>query len=585
MQQSIGSLIRQQRRAQNLTQSELGEGSFSKSYVSAVEKNKLTPSLAALKHFASRLGETDDYFVVLTQQTRREISLALQEMEESAQGVRPLPEKAALLDLLLEQTDSPHFQAPESFFLLSADFLGRLSLPQQAQYHFLRGRMLHSKTRYAEAIQACEVALAFANRPGLRAAILNELAACYLLAGLPQAALSYASRAHQIVAHETSLSAPSMLSFAVEMHCGKACLALSMYRNALEYFERARTALNAQQNMQEAGFLYWSLGYCTYALAFQQACSQNVEETENQFQRALSYLLQSCTLAQMSGDVREFRQRNMTLAMVQLDLAAWRRWSGRTGEASSAKKLAQVTLHSLLENTSELCRQVLLSFKGEWSLADSPVSEQKSTVSIALSLLIRATAQKALLAHEQGYESLFQREQSFATALCQRVLDASLDEALLETLLWSVDNKAEPFPAYSSPPLPHLPTPLPQEVEEDRFILLSQAEIYWAAGEVAEMLARTSQTPDFIDQCYTRAETCFLRALETLTRVGQHEDGGYLARAYQRYASLLEERTDKQQRTGQAISTLAACCKRGFVPPPVHPLVFTEPDPIYSERA
>src|SRR5581483_12345449 len=147
-----GSIIRQRRRAQNLTQSELGGNSFSKSYVSAVEKNKLIPSLTALQHFASRLGETDDYFVILAQQTRREPPLALQERDNSAQEAHLFPEKAALLDVLLEQTDSPHFQAPESFFSLSVDFLHRLSLSQQAQYHFLRGKMLQRKASYSEAI-------------------------------------------------------------------------------------------------------------------------------------------------------------------------------------------------------------------------------------------------------------------------------------------------------------------------------------------------------------------------------------------------------------------------------------------------
>ena len=68
MQQPIGDFIRQIRRQHNLTQSELGGTRFSKSYVSAVERNKIASSPEALRFFAEQLDQPDDYFTSLVQQ-------------------------------------------------------------------------------------------------------------------------------------------------------------------------------------------------------------------------------------------------------------------------------------------------------------------------------------------------------------------------------------------------------------------------------------------------------------------------------------------------------------------------------------
>src|SRR5215469_7140217 len=61
--QQIGELLRQLRRQRNLTQTELGGTHYSKSYVSAVEKNKVRPSPKALEFFAQQLDQPVDYFI------------------------------------------------------------------------------------------------------------------------------------------------------------------------------------------------------------------------------------------------------------------------------------------------------------------------------------------------------------------------------------------------------------------------------------------------------------------------------------------------------------------------------------------
>jgi transcriptional regulator with XRE-family HTH domain len=91
--QSIGESIRQLRRQQNLTQSELGGERYSKSYVSALERDKITPSLQALQFFAGQLGQSDNYFTTLFEQTEHLKQLAvLYEQSHINTGERHVPE-------------------------------------------------------------------------------------------------------------------------------------------------------------------------------------------------------------------------------------------------------------------------------------------------------------------------------------------------------------------------------------------------------------------------------------------------------------------------------------------------------------
>src|SRR6266568_1275587 len=70
LQQPIGEFIRQLRRQRNLTQTELGGQRFSKSYVSAVERDKIVPSHVAIRFFAEQLGQPGEYFEEILQQSK-----------------------------------------------------------------------------------------------------------------------------------------------------------------------------------------------------------------------------------------------------------------------------------------------------------------------------------------------------------------------------------------------------------------------------------------------------------------------------------------------------------------------------------
>src|SRR5690348_11378931 len=61
--QLIGDRVRTARMAANLTQQELAGTTYSKSYISAIERGKMTPSLPALSILAERLGASLGYLL------------------------------------------------------------------------------------------------------------------------------------------------------------------------------------------------------------------------------------------------------------------------------------------------------------------------------------------------------------------------------------------------------------------------------------------------------------------------------------------------------------------------------------------
>ena len=559
MQESLGNFLRRMRREQNLTQSELGDSAFSKSYVSAVESDKLSPSIEALQHFAHRLGKAEDYFLVLSRQMHPRNLLQQTPLANAEMAQIFAQEKAALFDTLLEQSELVDLQPPDTCLTLSSDALALLKPTQQAHYYFSRGLFFKKSTELSAAISAFEAALVREDHPRHLASILDELSQCYWQTDFFQVAISYALRAHQQIVANEDLFAGSALPFRIELHCGEAYLACGNYSQALEHFTLARRYLNSRQVMQNAGRLYRALGYCTYALAYQQAyeASKATGQIELQYQQALGHLVQSRVLAQMGGGDQEESNLRLLLARVQLDLASWLRGtSSQEEQERPVLTLLRAKVASLLDDTNEQCRQTLLGFRQ----MNEKVIERTSSMFMALAALLRTSVQRALLAYESGYESSFQRERSFATTLCQHVLDAYQNEELLETIVWNIGNLPEPFVNSPAATLPSLPDVLlAQKDEEQDPLVSSKAEVYWAVGELAEMLGRTSTTQDFINSCYACADTCFLRAL-TYFKLGtltHYYDAGDLTRASQRYTVLLHERLRRLNAADQDVEMVA----------------------------
>src|SRR5262249_23692002 len=151
---------------------------FSKSYVSAVERDKIIPSMEALHFFAEQLNQPSDYFVNLKRDTeeRQQRFPTLQTAQEDYPDVQE--EFLNLLDILLEGTEQRTFPLAHDLPILSSAMIATLPPQRQAHYSFLRGLAAQEQKDFSTALKAFEQALALAPAKH-QPAILDELGNCY----------------------------------------------------------------------------------------------------------------------------------------------------------------------------------------------------------------------------------------------------------------------------------------------------------------------------------------------------------------------------------------------------------------------
>ncbi|HLH61021.1 MAG TPA: helix-turn-helix transcriptional regulator [Ktedonobacteraceae bacterium] len=553
MTEGIGEYIRQARRQRNLTQTELGGDRFSKSYVSAVERNKIAPSPDALKFFAQQLEQSEDYFTTLFMQSETPTPLsAMNDLGLTGAGVRMTQDdELVLLDTMLEHTEFNAFPAHyEHLPMLSPEAIALLPPARQARYYFLLGLIAQQNNDLSTALYAFERALMLAPSQHYPA-ILDELGNNYYLAEAYQTALHYYMRAlHSLQKNSMSVPSSAML-FKVELHCGNAYRALGAYREACECYERARACLNSLYDMKSAGILYWGLGYCTYELLQQEvilASASNPrftpEEIERQYQRAISFLIQSRSVYQVSGDHKEEAKVRLTLALVQLDFCTWRRGLSRTKKDQEIKRISSVQA-SLLQDTEEQCRQVLMRYEGHLRGGDASSVELDPNIFIALAYLIRVYVERAALSRLDGYQDTASRERAIASYLCQESVRAFLSEDTAGSHLQNALAMDVQGMIYSSTYLPHFPD-LSESLARNSRNPNSQAELFFAAGTFAEELGRASSVRNYASDCYARANQFYEAALDGARAVitSREGDPGFLIRMYQRCVALLEERME-----------------------------------------
>lgn len=542
----IGTLIRQLRRQRNLTQGELGATRYSKSYVSAVEKNIIRPSSEALRFFAEQLHQPDDYFIVLLEYSD---SLTQDKIQPGSQSIglhsfqdRNMP----LLDLLLPDADHTSFQSLKAPPPLSPELLAALPLSKQAAYFLLEGMTALAKQQYDDALHALERALPFAS-VSLQPMVLDALGQYYYQTQFYTTALHYHLRA--LTSLQSAPSQEKTLLFPITLHSGEDYCALGAYAPACAMYERASTHLRAEHEMKSASDLYLRWGYCFYALTYQtsaQALTPRkdalLEEMKYGFQHAMELVLQSKSIYYASSDHSGEIAADLLLSEIALDLSTrWRQLSDSSDVTFIAPCL------SLLDEAEEHCRQGMTIWQD--TLKHEAISHD-TTVYIPLAYLVRILIQRATLNRLNGQADVALQEQRLATHLCQGLLDAVSNDAFPDTLLQeglslhTASNVALSEPEQARLSELHLPD-LTGNTHNSHLRLIDQVEAYCAAGEVAEELGHSATSPEYAHKCYAQADRCFHTALPSAkTGVTNGKcDPGYLTRCYQRYARLLEERS------------------------------------------
>jgi len=553
MQLSIGETIRQMRRQQSLTQTELGGERFSKSYVSAIERDKIVPSYEALHFFAEQLGHHTDYFerFLLQAETMKSTPM-VSELQVHTDHEQLVREKVLpLLDILLEGTELYSLPCFCDFPPLTSDAAAKLSSDVQGRYAFLLGLIAQQKEDFSTALNSLELALSLAPLR-YRPAILDALGTNYYYTQSYSTALDYHKRALGGLrkledgdgVEKDALTMLSALRLKVEFHCGSDYYALGVYKQAREQFEQARQLLRSTQDIKTAAQLYLKLGYSTYAdvyhsTALMPTIQAVIDEIEGEFQRAINYFVQSRTLYQVSsGRLGEARAR-LSQAMVLLDLSTRRRQAAQE-KAKTTGKMPSINSASLLDEAEEQCRQILLTWEPDTA---NSIAELETPLYTALAYFIRVVAQRATIAQLNEYTETATRERSVAVHLCQHLLDTLGEPAFPWALVHNVVTLTEsslinrvqgllriPQAALHSNPL----------LRQD----MTRAVVLFAAGEVAEMLGHAATRVEYAETCYECANQSFQEALKAyrLTVSAKEQDASHLYQVYQRCINLLQER-------------------------------------------
>lgn len=554
MQQQIGEFIRQTRRQQNRTQSQLGGERYSKSYVSAVERDKISPSTDALHYFATQLQYPNDYFTVLFQDinTAKEITIphgdAVKNLSETNGSVLH-NETLTLLDILLANVEASASLAYYELPVLPSEVFTSLPAQKQARYYYLMGLVAQERKDYPSARQSFEYALFHASAEQ-QVAILDELGRHSYLTQAYQTALSYHLRALDVLKKLTldDNGATTAQFFKVELHCGDDYRVMGAYEQACIHYENARLLLQPHHDIRTAGLLYQGLGYCLYAALYQRTVVSlpdeqraSLEEMEREFQRAVGFLLQSRTLFQVSGDKVGECQSRLLQALVLIDLG------NRCKQYSLKEKVAGGNSTftygpALLNEAEEQCRQVLMHWQNpeeETPLAQP--TEQQVNIYVALAYLIRIHTLRASLARLSGYNDTAKAELNVAAYLCEQVLASLVAQELplqelLRILSPQTQRIAQRYPSVNQLSLPpsNGVTCSPE----------AQVEVYFATSEVAVELGCSATDPEYAHYCYDHATHCMQEtlAIARSQKSGLNVEPHYKLRCYQRSLDLLEER-------------------------------------------
>jgi len=563
MQPSIGQVLRQIRQLRHLTQRDLAGDRFSKSYVSAIEHDRLVPSSSALRFFAQRLGQPNGDFVALLQQPEVVNALSVPDILPPllSNGKVNQEESAALLERLLEARAFPHLFAGGTLATLTPEQLTELPQHVQAHYSVLLGKEARAQRDLAAALHAFETALQFVPAEQ-QAAILDDIGHTYFLRHAPFTALGYHLHARHLLSKASLKRSSAALFLQIELHCGDTYRALGAYREALEHYERARSHLNTHHDLATAGHLYAKLGYCTYAAlfpAFLSSASSALppdvtrERIEREAQQALGLLLQSRSVYQVSGDHLQESNVGLMLTSLLLDWCTWRRRQINERVSDLEKQTILTDCASLLNNAAEHNQSILLRWQHAQTQEEPLVTELDAVLFTTLASLIRIAVGRALLARLGGSAlDVAYRQRAFAAFLCQRVLDT----LSVPTLPWAIVEQVAVHSAetleYAAPTLPRLPDLPLQPGAPSLHSPLSRIEIYAAAGEVAEELGRAAPVLAYARDCYAQSTRFFQAALSLARSLPPQDthDPGYQARLSQRWVALLEERA----RTSPALS-------------------------------
>lgn len=273
----MGERVRQARIAARLTQQELAGETYSKSYISAVERGKMTPSFQALRTLAERLNRPLSFFFgegELDLEGWAGSAASASGFSEEEQQQREEEARAMLVQaeglLARNQTDQAE-KVLEALNVAANEPPAALPLSERPRWYWLAGWAGVWAHRFPEAIgwleRGLEVAgAARAKAPPSQKARMAEMAeriryflgVCYY--ELAQPAQAREQHLRCLTAISDGVVTDPELTFLIYKALGNDNIALGRHEEAVLYYQRACQKAEDLNDPRQRGLAYWGLG-------------------------------------------------------------------------------------------------------------------------------------------------------------------------------------------------------------------------------------------------------------------------------------------------------------------------------------
>ena len=404
--QRLGARLRQARLRLNMTQSEVAASYFSVSYISAVERGQIRPSLGALEVLSSRLDVPLEDLLgnaplpgaggVITRDQAADRRLDEAEARlNAAQALSHQRKYQASIDTV-RQTALTHLSTPSA-----------LEARRLLAYNYIElGDGEAARREAQEGITFAERA----NDEDARARLRNELGTAYLLTRKPQLALEQYKLALDAI--EQGMARDPRFKLNVLYNLGSVNWQLGYVDDAIGYLKQAIEVADEVNNPERLGDALWTLSaayqgqgdmaraklYALRSLAsYEYAANESLTARAytrlgrataqaNQFDAALDYLQTAQILAERHDDARGLAEARRSLAAVyisqgQLDAAA--------AAAQQALEQADAVDDIILRAEARLTMAALEQARGD-------VTQAKSSYETAIAMLEGASAPQYL---------------------------------------------------------------------------------------------------------------------------------------------------------------------------------------------
>jgi tetratricopeptide (TPR) repeat protein len=349
---SVGEKLRAARIALHYTQSQLAAPDFSVSYISAIERGQIHPSLRALEILATRLGLSSTQLLPNRSQAEDRLS--------DSSDLSARDDDEADFTLLHAQLDIMRDEPQNAISALEKLSSKRLTKQQQLQRSYFLGWAYFKATRYQESEYTLSDALQLAkelNINYLLTHILHVLAMAYSAMHNPNQALLYYQRCLNTL--ESAPINDPFFTAEIYLHMGQYHTQSDRSESAIEMFHKALDTITPYTTNQARGAINLSLSRYYSELKDYELAAQytynciylSTQEVVGQMRSELYHYLGQALMQSDQKKARAFfdeaesresvRRDALALASIYTHNAAWHLEQGELELAASLAKQAQ----------------------------------------------------------------------------------------------------------------------------------------------------------------------------------------------------------------------------------------------------